>query len=264
MSINSVTSFKSNNSGYETKHDRSNNNDKGLKAGVTLTSALGVATALSFIAKKQGFSLSPSVIKKTPVKDWAIFKLYNKKNHNAKEISLEEKEIITLASASVLGGLAGGAIFDDKKHLKSKLKESVNQLLGNVLVPVACVGGISRLYKANKNKILKLVPQIKESGKASKNFNNAMKAIPFSAATIGALAVGIVVGNKVSNFINEKVFHKKVDRKIKGTDFAPHVDDLGMAISLMADKSPFASFIQRIVPLFLCVPGVEVGTHREK
>ena len=63
--------------------------------------------------------------------------------------------------------------------------------------------------------------------------------------------------------MNEKVFHKKVDREIKGTDFAPHVDDLGMAVSLMADKSKGASFITRTVPAFLCVPGYEVGTHRD-
>ena len=240
-----------------------NDKDKNLKAKVAATTALSVGVALAHIAKKEGFSLSPSAIKKTPVKDWAIFKLYNKNNPNAKEINLEEIEIIELASASVLGGLAGGAIFDDKKHMKAKFRESVNQFLGNVLVPVGCVGLVSRLYKANKERILSIVPQIKETGQISKNFNKALKGVPFSIATIGALATGIITGNRVSNVLNEKIFHKKVDRKIKGTDFAPHVDDLGMAVSLMADKSPFVSFIQRTVPAFLCVPGIEVGTHRD-
>ena len=237
--------------------------DRQIKVGVAATAALTTGMALAHIAKRQGFSLSPSVIRKTPIKDWAIFRLYDKNNPAKKMIELEEKEILELAAASVAGGLAGGLVFDDKKYRKSKIRESVNQLLGNVLVPVACVGAVSRLYKAHKTKILSFIPQIKETGKFSKIFNKTLKGIPFSIATIASLGIGILAGNKVSNFINEKVFHKKVDRKIKGTDFAPHVDDLGMAVSLMADKSKGASFITRIVPAFLCVPGYETGTHRD-
>lgn len=238
-------------------------NDYKLKAGVAATTVLTTGAALAHIAKRQGFSLSPSAIKKTPVKDWAVFRLYDKKRPDRKMIELEEKEILELASASVLGGLAGGLVLDEKQYKKSKFRESVNQLLGNVAVPVACVGAVSRLYKKYKPQILAKVPQIKETGKFSKNFNKVMKGIPFSIATIASLGVGIVGGNRVSNILNEQVFHKKVEREIKGTDFAPHVDDLGMAVSLMADKSKGASFITRIVPAFLCVPGYQVGTHRD-
>ena len=59
--------------------------------------------------------------------------------------------------------------------------------------------------------------------------------------TLGGLAAGILIGNKVSNFINDKIYHKKVDRKVRTSDFAPHVDDLSMAITLMADKSPIST-----------------------
>lgn len=239
------------------------NKERKVKVGVAATTILTTGAALTHIAKRQGFSLSTSVIKKTPIKDWAIFRLFDKNNPAKKMIELEEKEILQLASSSVAGGLAGGLIFDDKKYRKSKFRESVNQLLGNVAVPVACVGAVSRLYKAHKSAILSIIPQVKETGKVSKIFNKALKGIPFSVATIGALTTGIIAGNKVSNLLNEKVFHKKVDRKIKKTDFAPHVDDVGMAVSLMAEKSKGASFITRIVPAFLCVPGYEVGTHRD-
>lgn len=238
-------------------------NDYKLKVGVAATTVFATGCALAHIAKRQGFSLSPSAIKKTPVKDWAVFSLYDKKRPDRKLIELEEKEIFELASASVIGGLAGGLLFDDKQYKKSKIRESVNQLLGNVAVPVACVGAVSRLYKKYKPQILAKVPQVKETGKFAKNFNKALKGIPFSIATVVSLGVGILLGNRVSNFLNEKVFHKKVNRGIKGTDFAPHVDDLGMAVSLMADKSKGASFITRIVPAFLCVPGYQVGTHRD-
>ncbi len=263
MSVNNITSFTSRN--YPVKNNTEKNREnKYLKPGVILTSALGVGAALAVIAKKQGFSLKPSAIKNTPVKDWAIFRLYDKNHPNKKTIELEdEKEIISLAAASVAGGLAGGAIFDDKKHFKAKLREAVNQLLGNVLVPVACVGGVARLYKANKEKLVSVMPQLKSTGKFAKNFNKVIQILPGSFATIVSLGFGIIAGNKVSNFINEKLFHKKVERNIKGSDFAPHVDDLGMAVSLMAEKSKGASFIQRIVPLFLCVPGIETGMHRD-
>lgn len=239
-------------------------NDLKLKAGVLATTAVATGVALAHVAKRQGFSLSPSVIRKTPIKDWAVFRLYDKTKPNRKLIELEEKEILELASASVAGGLVGGLLFDDKKYRKSKLRETVNQLLGNVAVPIACVGAISRLYKKFKPSIMSVIPQIKETGKYTKGFNNALKALPFSFATIFALGTGIVAGNRVSNLLNEKVFHKKIDRKIKGTDFCPHVDDVGMAVSLMAEKSKGASFIQRVVPAFLCVPGYEVGTHRDE
>ena len=240
-----------------------NKQERRMKLGVSATTALAVGGAFAHVAHRQGFSLKPSVIKNTPIKDWAIFRLYDKNNPLKKDITLEGKEILELASASVAGGLAGGLIFDDKKYRKSKIRESVNQLLGNVMVPIACVWGISELYKKNKSTIMKLVPQIKETGKSSKVFNEVLKAVPFSVATLGALTIGIFAGNRVSNFINEKVYHKKVERDIKATDFAPHVDDIGMAVSMMAEKSKGASMIQRTVPMFLCVPGYETGIHRD-
>lgn len=237
-------------------------------------SAAGVGTAYALIAKKQGFSLSPKKIYTTPIKDWAIFRLFDKKEPHKKLINLEEKEILALASGSVAGGFLGGALADDKKNLKAKGREALNQLLGNVLIPVLCVGGVSRIYNKFKPQILKKVPTIpllKETNKFKKYFNKLnkplnkfMKNIPFITATLGGLGTGIILGNKVSNFLNEKLYHKKVDRKIRCTDFAPHVDDLSMAITLMADKSPISTAITNTVPLFLCVPGIETGTAKEE
>ena len=87
--------------------------------------------------------------------------------------------------------------------------------------------------------------------------------MPSAALTVLGLGVGIVAGNKLSNFINEKIYHKHVERKIKKTDFAPHVDDLSMAVTLMADKSAMSTAITRTVPAFLCVPGYQIGIHRD-
>lgn len=257
-----VTPVNSNLNQTNTNYNK--NKERKIKAGVVATSALGVATALAHISKRQGFSLNPSRIAKTPIKDWAIFSLYSKNHPDRKLVHLEGAEVIELASASVAGGLIGGLVFDDKKHRKAKYKEAINQLLGNVLAPIGCVSLAGILYQKQEKNILNLVPQIKETGKASRFFNAALKAVPGSIATIAALGTGIFVGNKVSNFINEKIYHKKVERNIKPSDFAPHVDDLGVAITLMAKESPFSSFIQRVVPAFLCVPGYEIGMHREE
>ena len=106
-----------NQTNYNIKKD-----ERKLKTAVAVTSALGVATALAHISKKQGFSLNPSRIAKTPIKDWAIFGLYSKHHPERKLVHLEGPEVIELASASVAGGLIGGLVFDDKKHRKAKYK----------------------------------------------------------------------------------------------------------------------------------------------
>lgn len=264
MPINNISSVNNNPSFTQSAYSKKKEQKQNVKAEVTATTALGVGTAYAIIAKKQGFSINPKRIFNTPIKDWALIKIFDKKNPDRKLIHLEEKEILGLASGSVAGGLAGGAIFDDKKHLKAKGREALNQLLGNVLVPVAFVGSAARLYDKFKKPILSHVPQLKSEGKAAKFVNKALKCLPSMALTVTALGTGIIAGNRVSNFINEKVYHKKVEREIKGTDFAPHVDDIGMAVSLMADKTPLTSAITNTVPFFLCVPGIETGTAREK
>ena len=109
-----VTPVNSNLNQTNTNYNK--NKERKIKAGVAVTSALGVATALAHISKKQGFYLNPSRIAKTPIKDWAIFGLYSKKHPERKLIDLEGPQIIELASASVAGGLIGGIAFDDKKH----------------------------------------------------------------------------------------------------------------------------------------------------
>ena len=235
-----------------------------LKRGILLSSLGGVGIVSAIIAKRQGFSLNPKVIFSQNPKNWAMLKIFNKKNPDAKLMEIEEKEILALAGGSALGGLAGGAVLDDKKYFKGKLRETVNQLLGNVLVPVICVSGVSHLYDKNKQAILSYVPQAPGfNSKGILYFNKFLKALPSAFLTVAGLGVGIVGGNKLSNFINEKIYHKHVERKIKKTDFAPHVDDLSMAVTLMADRSALSTAITRTVPGFLCVPGYQIGIHRD-
>ena len=81
---------------------------------------------------------------------------------------------------------------------------------------------------------------------------------------MGLLGVGIFLGNRVSNLINDKMYHKKVDRNIRATDFAPHLDDVCMSVSMMNQSSTFGSKLGRVIPLALIVPGYETGTAQEK
>lgn len=264
MTINSVNNY---NPSFQ--HDFNNKNtdsqqNKKLKRSVTAASALGVGIAYAIIAKKQGFSINPSKILKTPIQDWSLIKLYDKKHPDRKLIKLEEWEILGLAGASIAGGITAGSLVDKKQNRKAKIREAINQFIGNVCIPVAFVKTVATLYDKNKRTILSLVPQFKGDKKAVKTINKGLKCIPSAAMTLIALGAGIITGNKFSNFLNEKVFHKKVERHIKKTDFAPHVDDIGMAVSLMADKSKISTAITNTVPFFLCVPGIQTGMAQEK
>ena len=237
---------------------------KALKAKAALSSAIGTGAALALICKRQGLPISPKVLAKTPLKEWPIFKIAKKNKPNQKLLEIEEREIIELASGSVLGGLMGGALFDGD-NMKAKLRESLTQILGNVITPVAFVGGASRLYKKYEEPIKNAMPQIKKEGKIIENINKFMKISPAVGITLAALGSGIYAGSKVTNLINEKFFGQKENRDIKASDFAPHVDDLCLAITLMGAKdSPVASTITRTVPLFLAVPGYQVAKAQEK
>lgn len=254
ISLNNInnTSFK----GQE--HNSSNNLSTKQKATILASSALGMTPVIATLAHRKGFSLNPIRIAKTPIKDWAIFKFSPK----GKYIHFGPAQIIATAIGSVVGGFIGGSIVD-KDNISAKKREVVNQVLGNVLVPVGCVGGGAKLYNKFANKIESYIPQIKSPKKSAQIFNKVLKSVPNGVCTLGLLGLGLYLGNKVSNFLNEHIYHKKVDRNMKFTDCAPHVDDVCMAVSMMNEDSPFAAKLERVIPLALLVPGYETGTARE-
>lgn len=241
-------------------HGSENNLSKKQKAIILASSGLGMLPVLAFWAKRKGFSLNPSKIIKTPMKDWAIFK-YSPKD---KAIEFEEPQIISVATGSVVGGYIGGSLVDDKSNLKAKKREVLSQLLGNVLVPVICVGRGSALFEKYSARLQAAMPQINKNTKFTNIIDKCLKNVPSAVATLGFLSIGIYAGNKVSNFINEKLYHKKVERNIKASDFAPHVDDLCMATSMMNKESEFGSKLGRIIPIALLVPGYQTGCAQEK
>lgn len=260
--LNKISLYNVNNSQIQSfkghEHAEQNNLNTKQKATILASSALGMTPVIATLAHRKGFSLNPVRIAKTPIKDWAIFK-YSPKG---KYIHFGPAEIIATAIGSVVGGFIGGSIVD-KDNISAKKREVVNQVLGNVLVPVGCVGGGAKIYKKYADKIESIIPQIKSPKQSAQIFNKVLKSIPNGVCTLGLLGLGLYLGNKVSNFLNEHIYHKKVDRNMKFTDCAPHVDDVCMAVSMMNEDSPFAAKLERVIPLALLVPGYETGTARE-
>ena len=241
------------------------------KAVVLASSALGMVLPLAFWSKRAGFSLNPAKLFSTSIKDWALFKY--KPLDKVLEYDNAAK-IISIATGSVVGGFAGGA-FVDKDNIKAKKREVMSQLLGDVIVPITCVWAGAKVFKHYEKTLQNLMPKISKDFKIfAKNVSKDSKFvkitnlisenIPNSVATLGSLAVGIIAGNKVSNEINEKLYNKKVERGIKATDFAPHVDDLCLSISMVNSGSTFGTKLGRVIPFALLVPGYETGTAREK
>ena len=260
MAIKPVSNISANSPAYQ--HVDTNNTPTSVKLGTAVTSALGVATAVAIIAKKQGFSLAPSKIAKTKVKDWAIFKITDEKRPNEKIMKFHWKEIMGMGIGSVAGGLLGGAIFDKKENFSSKCSEAVSQLLGDIAIPLSIVALPTMMYKkfedlskcADKRHL-----KLKNISKYITN-NKVLKILCPTLVSGSSLAVGIIAGNKVSNKLNEHVHGVKQERGIRVTDFAPHLDDVCLAITLMADKNPVGDIVSKFVPIALSVAGYETGT----
>ena len=231
-----------------------------LKASVALTSALGVAATVAMISKRQGFSLSPKKIANTKMKDWAIFKIPGKNKLNDKVLTFKWYDIMAMGVGSVAGGLIGGAIFDKKENFPAKCSEAVSQLLGDICVPLGFVAAPTILYKKFEGLAQGATKHVKLQN-ASKYIqgNKFLKILCPTLVSGSSLVAGIIAGNRVSNKLNERVHGVKQERGIRITDFAPHIDDVCLAITLMAENSPFGSIVSKFVPVALTVAGIETG-----
>ncbi len=246
-----------------TPQTQAKDNSLALKTGVALTSALGVATSVALIAKHQGFSLNPTKIANTKVKDWAIFKITNPEKPDEKVLKFEWAEIMSMGIGSVIGGLIGGAILDKKENFSSKCSEAVSQLLGDITIPLSFVALPTMLYKKFEDLATKETSHTKLQSLSKTVKNNKFLKIACPTLVSGSsLAAGIITGNKVSNKLNSKIHGEDHSRGIRLTDFAPHLDDVCLAITLMADKSPVGDIISKFVPIALSVAGIETGTAK--
>lgn len=210
-----------------------------VKVGVFLTTLTGVATAMALVLHKKG-------VLNTPLKGLCKITYDNKKHEM-------EKLVGTLAVGSVGGGLIGGALFDKKENMKAKYREAVIQTIGNISTPLACVALGMKGFGKIEPKIQKMF-----------QFGEKTKGIPGVLASAVCLVSGILLGNKVGNTINKTFFHVNDERKLKLSDMSPHIDDMCLAISLVASKSKIGPIVGRFVPLALLISGFSTGVTQEK
>lgn len=216
---------------------------KHVRRGVFLTTALGVATGVA-IALKRGKCLDK------PAK---VFSGRLKFLNPFMKVDYDWKNVIIMAGSSILGGITGGAIFDKKENFKAKCREGIIQMGGNILIPLACVGGGSALY--DKFLAQKVINKFKlSSGKAQ---------IPGILVAAVTLAAAIFFGNKTTNFINEEIYHIRDDRGVKFADMSGHLDDTCLAISNASKDGIISKIASRAIPLALLVCGYSSGVMQE-
>lgn len=238
-----VISLSNNNSKYFINQSRSQNIEpktklsKNQKLGIQLSTAAGVITSLAILAKtsKTPYSLKLSKMVSTPFKDSFLGK-----------IEYDLKNVLVVGAGSCVGGLLGGVFFDkNKNNRQAKLREALVQYT-NIAMPIATVHYMSELGEFCANKMSK-------GGK----FLNAM-------APIVGLGIGIFVGNRLSNKLNQLIFHKKDNRPVELTDMSAHLDDICMTSQYIVKDNILTKSASRFIPLALMVAGCEIGKKQEK
>lgn len=175
-------------------------------------------------------------------------------------VKYNPKEILTLGSASVIGGAAAGILADKKEHRKTKYKEGVYQMIANVASPIAFIGVFDKLYSKVAPKIK--LPQLKPNTELNKTINTFIKAAPNFAVVSAGLITGVTAGAAIANKIVSKVFRQKEKKDVSFTALGYHVDDIVTSASV-ADKTGFLQkSLGKFIPLIFTVLGYETGTKR--
>ena len=234
-----------------------NQNDKpeltaGQKIGMAATTAVGVGAALVGMAKLNKFPVNPKILLKTPLKDTFL----NKQEYF-------EKEVIALGLGSCAGGLAGGAIFDKKENLPAKKREVVVQLC-NAVTPILFVGAGARLADNATPALKKFVKPVTDKLNLGAGMKKFIGVTPKIAASIAGLGVGMLIGNRISHAINNKLFGEKEDRPVSIKDLCAHTDDMCEIASFISTTNPVVHAVSRVIPIAMMVPGLETAKAKAK
>ena len=157
---------------------------------------------------------------------------------HVKNLEMGIKEGVDLCVASTVGGLAAGILVDDKTHRKAKLKDSVNQLVGNTFVPFG--------FLALSNKITKPLPKIWQT-----------------IIGIGTLIATTFLGHSVANKINEKIFKEDSGYKCTFKDFAGDFDDFVFAASTVMGSKWLYKITATVCPVTYMTHGFLAGCRQQ-
>lgn len=157
---------------------------------------------------------------------------------HVKNLEMGIREGVDLCVASTVGGLTAGILVDDKKHRKAKLKDSVNQLVGNTFVPFG--------FLALSNKITKPLPKLWQT-----------------IIGIGTLIATTFLGHNVANKINEKVFKEDSGYKCTFKDFAGDADDFVFAASTVMGSKWLYKITATVCPVTYMTHGFLAGCRQQ-
>ncbi len=179
-----------------------------------------------------------------------------------KNLKYAEKDVLLLATGSVLGGLTGGLIADkDKENIKPKLREASQQLIANTAIPVTTLAIANKILDKTGFKL----PQIKSNSKPAKVANAVLAVLPRIATTILSLGGGMFVGNKVVNKANNLIFKEDVKHCVKSEDMLVHSDDICTASSLIFKNTKgISNVVSKILPFTFLVSGAKTGIQQKE
>lgn len=239
ISINQVSNINNTNTSLRKNNNLTNKTKLASAAG----SIVGVASALTLISKKQGFGVTGS-IKKTKTqnllgKTKTLLSNYNK-------MELKEKDVIQIASKSIMGGVFGGMIMDPDNS-KAKCQEGIIQLIGNYVVPTLFVGSGIKLNKVLNKKF---------------NYPPITKPVKFLFGFTSLIA-GVITGNKISKEINKTIFKENSDRKLNWKDWGLQFDNLCLVTSVSNSGTTLAKMASNFIPAAQIIPGCIAGTKQK-
>ncbi len=179
-----------------------------------------------------------------------------------KNLKYAEKDVLLLATGSVLGGLTGGLIADkNKENVKPKLREASQQLIANTAIPITTLAIANKVLDKTGFKM----PQIKSNSKPAKIANVVLAALPRVATTILSLGGGMMVGNKIVNKANNLIFKEDVKHCVKSEDMLVHADDICMASSMIFKNAKgLSNIVSKVLPLTFIVSGAKTGMQQKE
>ena len=222
---------------------------KSQKLGINICTIAGISSTLALLAKtsKTPYSFNIKKIVSTPFKNSFLGKV----DYNVGQVAL-------IGAGSCLGGYIGGLIFDkNKKNRQAKMRETLIQYT-NITLPIATVAISKQIGK----QITRFMPN--NWLNSSSKLTRIVAKSPEILLPLAGLGIGMYIGNRAANKINQSIFKNNDDRPVMLTDMSAHLDDICLTSKYIAEDNIITKVASRFIPLTLIVAGSEIGKKQEK